>query len=225
MKTACYVFFLAVVMSCSGPTQKQKAFDVFNEGVAFSLKAQAETDVTKAAGLERQAIQKYEHVLTVDSTHGLVRSTMGHSYYLLNDYAKAIKWFETSNQVDTASASSYRELGICKIALNELETGWNDLHTAFHLESISGATDASEIKKITADELDGMGRQAFEYGETYETQGEADKATGFKEYGMNILFMAYEIESSRKDIAKAIAERAEKMGDTARHDKYFKLSK
>ena len=219
MKTACYVFFLAVVMSCSGPTQKQKAFDVFNEGVAFSLKAQAEADVTKAAGLERQAIQKYEQVLTVDSTHGLVRSTMGHSYYLLNDYAKAIKWFEASNQVDTASASSYRELGIC------METGWNDLHTAFHLESISGATDTSEIKKITADELDGMGRQAFEYGGTYETQGEADKATRLKEYGMNILFMAYEIESSRKDIAKAIAERAEKMGDTARHDKYFKLSK
>jgi tetratricopeptide (TPR) repeat protein len=221
---ACVVLFISV-MSCSSQTQKQRAFDVFNEGVAFSLAAMNETDTAKAFGLERRAIAKYEQTLAIDSTHRMVRATMGHSYYLLENYEQAIKWFEASNKVDTASVPVYRELGVCKIALNRLGEGWDDLQTAFRLDSISKTGNPAETKKITADDLYSMGCRAFEYGETYEAQGDTEKGIGFKEYGLNILFIAYDIELSRKDIAKAIAERTGKLGDVARQNKYLKLSK
>ncbi|WP_100337398.1 hypothetical protein [Hymenobacter chitinivorans] len=193
--------------------------------MAFSLDAINETDAAKAAALERRAIAKYEQTLALDSTHGMVRAAMGHSYYLLDDYKNAVQWFEASNRIDTASVAAYRELGICKIALNRTEEGWNDLQTAFRLDSLSGTGRAAETKRITADDLYNMGCKAFAYGETYAVQGEAAKATGFKEFGLNILFLAYGIESSRKDIAAGIAERAGKLGDTARQQKYRKLAR
>lgn len=223
------VRYLAVVfftfLSCNSQTPAQRAFKVFNEGVAFSLDAIQETDAAKAAALERKALGKYQQTLQIDSTHKLVRSAMGHSYYLLDDYAQAIRWFEASNRVDTASVASYRELGICRIALNRPEAGWRDLQTAFRLDSLSGTSRAAETKRITADDLYNMGCQAFEYGETYEAQGSKEKAIGFKEFGLNVLFMAYDIESSRKDIAKAIADRAGRIGDSARQAHYQALSK
>ncbi len=70
-----------------------------------------------------------------------------------------------------------------------------------------------------------MGCQAFEYGETYEAQGNKEKAVGFKEFGLNLLFIAYDIELSRKDIAKAIADRAGRIGDLAKQAEYQTLSK
>jgi hypothetical protein len=87
MKGYCLLALLTLLFSCSGQTPAQKAFDVFNEGVALSLEAIEETDAAKAAMLERKAIEKYQQTLQIDSTHKMVRATLGHSYYLLDDYA------------------------------------------------------------------------------------------------------------------------------------------
>lgn len=225
MRIVYLLLFCIIVLSGCMQRQKESAFDVFNEGVSYSLQAGQETDAIKAADLGRKAVEKYQQTLQMDSTHKIARSALGHSYYLLDEYPQAIHWFEASNRIDTASVAAYRELGICRIAMNQDEAGWNDLQHAFRLDSLYGQGSLAETKRITADDLYSMGCQAFEYGETYDEQGQADKGRGFKEFGTNILFMAYSIESSRKEIAKAIAERTGKLGDAKLQKKYLELSK
>lgn len=225
MRTFYLVFLCAVCLVGCGQNQQQKAFKVFNKGVAFSLSAVQETNAATAAILERKAIAKYQQTLQIDSSHRMARATMGHSYYLLDEYPQAIQWFEASNRLDTTSVAVYRELGICRIAMNQTEQGWNDLQNAFRLDSSSATGNLAETKKITADDLSAFGCQAFEHGETYDQQGKSEEGRGFKEFGLNILFMAYDIDPARKDIAKAIAERTGKLGDVALQKKYLKLSK
>lgn len=225
MKFNCLaILCVAALAGCSKPPPSA-AFTVFNEGMACSLDAMRETDAAKAGALERKAIEKYRQTLQLDSAHGMVRAALGHSYYLLDEYPQAIQWFEASNRVDTASVAAYRELGICRIALNQCAPGWQDLQTAFRLDSLSGQGRLAETKKVTADDLYNLGCQAFGYGETYGRQGEQEKSRGFKEFGLNVLFLAYAIESSRKDIAQAIAERTGKLGDIARQKKYARLAR
>ena len=224
MKVIGLILFCATILVGCNQPRPSKAFSVFNEGVAYSLDAMQATDVAKAALLERKAINKYRQTLQLDSAHGMVRAALGHSHYLMDEYPQAIKWFEASNRIDTASVAVYRELGICRIAMNQCEPGWQDLQTSFRLDSLSGAGSLAETKKVTADDLYNLGCQAFENGEGYDQQGKVEEGRSFKEFGLNILFIAYAVESSRKDIAKAIAGRAGKLGDVARQRKYAKLS-
>ena len=225
IKSIYLTLFCVVVLTSCGQSRPPKAFTVFNEGVAYSLDAMQATDATKAAASERKAIEKYRQTLQLDSTHGIVRAALGHSHYLLDEYPQAIQWFEASNRLDTASVAVYRELGICRIAMNQRELGWNDLQNAFRLDSLSVTGSLAETKMRTADDLYNLGCQAFGYGETCDQQGKVEEGRSFKESGLNSLFMAYDIDSARKDIAKAIAERTGKLGDIALQKKCLKLSK
>lgn len=225
MKAICLTIICVVALVGCNQSRPSEAFTVFNEGVSYSLEASQETDVTKAAALERKAIEKYRQTFQLDSAHGMVRAALGHSYYLLDEYPQAIRWFEASNRIDTASVAAYRELGICRIAMNHCEPGWQDLQTAFRLDSLNGKDRLAETKKITTDDLYHLGSQACGYGETYDRQGEREKGRGFEELGLNALFMAYAIDSSRKDIATAIAEHTGQLGDSARQKKYARLAR
>ncbi|RYU84262.1 tetratricopeptide repeat protein [Hymenobacter persicinus] len=198
--------FLAVVLTatlagCQAKPEK-KAFDTFNEGVALSLRAAGLTDTAQARPLERQAIGKYQETLGLDSTHRLVRSALGHSYYLLDKYPQAITWFEASNKVDTASAPSYRELGLSRISQGDIQQGWADLQKAFRLAP------GSDIKAVTADDLYNLGRRAFAYGEAYAAGGEAGKGTAYQKYAVSVLQMAYSTDPTRKDVAQTLADLA-----------------
>ena len=108
--------------------------------------------------------------------------------------------------------------------MNQSELGWDDLQNAFRLDSLSATGCLTETKKITADDLYNLGCQVFGYGETCDQQGKVEEGRSFKELGLNSLFMAYDINSARKDIAKAIAERTGKLGDITLQKKCLKLS-
>jgi tetratricopeptide (TPR) repeat protein len=189
-------------VACQEKASGQKAFETFNEGVAYSLKAIDAADTAQAHALERQAIEKYHETLQADSTHPMARAAMGHSYYLLDKYPEAIRWFEASNKVDSASAPSYRELGLSRISLGEVEPGWADLQRAFHLDT------TQKIRAVTADDLYGLGQRAYQFGEVYQAGGNATKGQQYKQYAVAVLQMAYATDRSRKDIGKTLAELA-----------------
>ena len=94
IKAISLTFVCAVALTGCGHSRPPKAFTVFNEGVDYSLDAMQATDATKASALERKAIEKYRQTLQLDSTYGMVRAALGHSYYLLDEYPQAIQWFE-----------------------------------------------------------------------------------------------------------------------------------
>jgi tetratricopeptide (TPR) repeat protein len=211
------------LVGCAQSKEKQ-AYKLFNDGVAYSLQAMEEQNATKSVKLEKQAIAKYLQTLQVDSSHLMVRATLGHSYYLLNNFPVAIKWFEASNKVDTASVASYRELGICRLGTGDIEGGWADLRTAFRLDSVNGPAKLAETKTITADDLASLGQQMFSYGEKYAAQGEPAKARDYQEAAVNILLVGYSLQSTRKDIARLIAERAKKLHNEPLRVKYTQLA-
>jgi tetratricopeptide (TPR) repeat protein len=214
---------LLLLASCAQSKEKQ-AYKLFNEGVACSLQAMEKQNAEQAVELEKQAIAKYLQTLKVDSTHRMVRATLGHSYYVLNDFSTAIKWFEASNKVDTASVASYRELGICRLGTGDIEGGWADLRTAFRLDSVNGPAKLTETKTITVDDLSSLGQQVFSYGEGYAAQGEPEKGRDYREAGVNILLVGYSIQSTRKDVARLIAEDAKKLHNEPLRVKYTQLA-
>jgi len=202
-------FLLTAALTGCQPQADKKAFGVFNEGVALSLRAAKQADTGLARPLERQAIGKYRQALAQDSAHRMVRSALGHSYYLLDKYATAIEWFEASNKVDTASAASYRELGLCRISLGQIQPGWVALQKAFRLDT------SAQIRAVTADDLYNLGRRAYDFGEGYTAGGEAAKGDAYRRYAISVLQMAYGTDPSRKDVARTLADLAARVSQPA----------
>jgi len=211
---------LLSLFSC-GQKKSDKAFKVFNEGVALNIHAieeQNKGNYEKAAALNRQSIDKFKETLQLDSTHPLVRSALGHSLYVDKQFAPAIGWFEKANKINGDAAVNYRELGLCKINLGAMQEGKTDIDKAFLMDT------SSEIREITIQDLTYVGKLAFEYGEGYIKDGDAKKGETYKTFSLGVLMLAFEYDSSKKDIAATIADLAGKMGNKETAGKYKKLS-
>ncbi|GAB2961174.1 hypothetical protein GCM10027048_31540 [Hymenobacter coalescens] len=200
---------LAVLAAACQPEPKRQAYQAFDAGVQLSLKASALADTAVAHGLERQAIAKYHEALQLDSMHRLARAALGHSYYLLDRYPEAIRWFEASNRLDSTSAPNYRELGLSRISLGQIAPGWADLQRAYRLDN------SAQIRTVTADDLYHLGVRAFNYGEGYEAGGELAKGLAYKKYAVSVLQMAYVSDRSRKDVGQKLAELAARVNTPA----------
>ena len=194
-----------------------KTFKVFNEGVALNLDAieeQNKGNFDKAASLNKQSIDKFKETFKLDSTHSIVRSALGHSLYIDKQFEEAIHWFTQANKVNGENAANYREMGLCKINLGQIQEGKSDIDKAFSLDT------TKEIRDITVQDLVAVGLLAFEYGDGYIKQGEPDEGEAYKTFSIGVLILAFEYDKSRKDIASSIADFADKLGDKETAAKY-----
>jgi tetratricopeptide (TPR) repeat protein len=207
------------LFSC-GQKKNDKAFQVFNEGVTLNLQSideQNKGNIDKAVSLNKQSIDKFRETLKIDSTHAIVRSSLGHSLYIDRQFKEAIYWFDQANKVNGEAAVNYRELGLCKINLGEIQEGKNDIDKAFTLDT------TKEIRELTIQDLTDIGELAFQYGDGYIQQGEPEKGKDYKTFSIGVLILAFDYDKSRKDIALKIAEFAEKLDDKETANKYKKL--
>lgn len=206
-------FFL---FSCA-QKKNNKTFQAFNEGVSLNLKSieeQNNGNFEKATALNRQSIDKFKETLKLDSTHPVVRSALGHSLYIDKQFKEAIQWFGYANKVNGETAANYREMGLCKINLGQIQEGKRDIDKAFSMDT------TKEIRELTILDLTDIGALAFQYGDGYIQQGEPDKGKGYKAFSIGVLMLAFEYDKSKKDIALTISDFADKFGDTETATKY-----
>ena len=208
------------LFSC-GQKKDDKTFQVFNEGVSLNLKAieeQNKRNFEKAATLNKQSIDKFKETIKLDSTHPVVRSALGHSLYIDKQFQEAIKWFDQANKVSGDAAVNYREMGLCKINIGQIQVGKSDIDRAFLMDT------TKEIREITIQDLTDIGELAFSYGDGYIQQGEPDKGKDYKTFSIGVLMLAFEYDKSNKDIALKIADYADKFGDKETTSKYKTLA-
>ena len=208
------------LLACS-QKKNDKTFQIFNEGVKLSLNAideQIKGNFDKATSLNNQSIEKFKETLKLDSTHPVVRATLAHGYYVAKQFKEAIHWFDQANKVVGESAANYREMGLCKINLGQINKGKADIDKAFSMDT------TKEIQEITVEDLADIGELAFQYGDNYIQEGESDKGKAYKEFAVGVLMLAYDYDKSRKDIASTIADFAGKLGDKETATKYKELA-
>jgi len=205
--------------SC-GQKKNDKASQVFNEGVSLNLQSideQNKGNFDKAISLNKQSIDKFRETLKLDSTHPGARSALGHCFYIDKQFEVAIYWFNEANKVNGAAAANYRELGLCKINLGEIEEGKNDIDKAFSLDT------TKEIRELTIQDLTDIGEVAFQYGDGYIQQGEPEKGRDYKTFSIEVLTLAFDYDKSKKALALKISDFADKSGDKETANKYKTL--
>lgn len=201
------ILLVFLFLSCS-PKKEDRAFKVFNEGVALNLDAVDENNkgnYQKAIELNKQSIEKYRETLKIDSAHSGVRSALAHSFYMDKQYAEAIRWFTEANKLNGDFIGSYREMGLCKINLGQIDEGKKDLDKAIAMDK------SHETRDITVQDLAGIGELAYEYGDGYIAQGEPEKGKSYKAFSIEVFKLAYEYDKSQKAIALKISDLAAKM--------------
>lgn len=196
---------------------KDRVFTVFNEGVSLSLDALNLDQNGKheaASALNKEAIEKFKETLRIDSLHHGARGALGHNYYLTGEFQNAIDWLEKAHAHNEKTAATFRELGLSRINLDQIEAGQKDIETAFQLDK------SQEIKNITADDLYDIGKLAFEYSSEYTKQGQIEQGKTYQVFSLEVLQLALTIDNSRRDIATTLVEFADKAGDKAFANKY-----
>ncbi|RZK16664.1 MAG: tetratricopeptide repeat protein [Pedobacter sp.] len=217
-KLICILFILLSLLACQESKEKL-AFKLFNEGVKYSLDAADEAEKGKfdsALELNRKAIEKFLETYKTDSTHQLVKSVLGHSYYIQKDYKEGIHWYELANKLDSSIAVNYKELGLCKINLGDIKNGALNINKALELDN------SKENKENTILDLKDIGILAFKYGEDYDKQGNKEKGLDYKKFAIGVLSVANNLDTTNFEIKNSIAEYAKRIGDISMAKKYKK---
>jgi tetratricopeptide (TPR) repeat protein len=205
-----------LLFSCE-QKKKDKTSAVFNEGVALNLKSIQEQDkgnFAQATSLNKQSIDKFKETLKLDSAHTVARSALAHSLYIDKQFNEAIYWFTQANKLNGEIGVNYREMGLCKISLGQIQAGKSDIDKSFSLDT------TREMRELIIQDLTEIGELAFQYGDGYSQQGEPDKGKDYKTFSITVLIMAFEYDKTRKDIALTIADFADKFGDKETATKY-----
>jgi tetratricopeptide (TPR) repeat protein len=211
---------LSSVISCKSKGH-DKTFKVFNEGVSLNLKAADEQEIgnfEKAIALNKQSIDKFKETLQLDSSHPLVRGALAHSLYMDKQFREAITWFEQANKISGDFAVNYREMGLCNVNVGQMQAGKSDIDKAFSMDT------TKEIREITIQDLTDIGKLAFSYGDGYIQDGDTSKGKDYKLFSISVLMLAFQYDSSKKDIALTIADYADRSGDKETGRKYRMLA-
>jgi tetratricopeptide (TPR) repeat protein len=200
---------------------KSQDFAVFNEGVTLNLQSaleQQKGNYEKASELNKKSIEKFKETLRIDSAHGAARSALANSLYMDKQYAESIYWFEQAIKANGETAANYRGLGLNKINLGKIQEGATDIDKAFSIDT------TREIREVTIQDLTEIGNLAFSYGDNYIQKGEPQKGKDYNRFSIGVLLLAFEYDSTRKDIASRIAKYAEAIGENKTAEKYKKLA-
>lgn len=212
--------FISGLMSC-GQKKTDQSFKLFNEGLSLNLLAieeQNKGNFEKASTLNKQSLDKFRETLKIDSTHPLVRSALGHSLYVDKQFQEAISWFDKANKFNGNAAINFREMGLCKINLGQIQSGKADIDKAFSMDT------SSKIREITIQDLLAIGDLAFSYGDGYIKEGDTKKGQAYKEFSIGTLILAFDYDNVNKNIALKISDYADKLGQKGIAQKYKQLA-
>lgn len=200
---------------------KNKDYVLFNEALTLNLESileQAKGNYEKASELNKKSIEKFKETLGIDSTHRGARAALAQVLYMDKQFAESIYWFEQAIRTDGEVAANYRGLGLSKINLGKIQEGAADIDKAFSIDT------TAEIREVTIQDLTYIGDLAFSYGDGFIQQGEPKKGNDYKSFSIGALILAYEYDSTKKDIASKIAKYAEAIGEEKKAEKYKKLA-
>lgn len=192
--------------------KKDKTFQLYNEGVAFSLEANELMNTGEIEAGKKKlelSIEKFKETLQVNPNHKGALSAIGFSNFEIENYDEAINWFLKATKVDPEFALNYQFLGLSQINKGRVEEGEKNIEKAFELD------DSEEMRTITIENLVDIGNLAYSYGNAYEKEGKIAQGNNYRRFGVRILISALEYSHFNKKIAIIIQEYAEKMNDDA----------
>ena len=204
-------FLVAIICFAACNTKKHdEAIKVFNRGVAASFQANKEFENNKdeeATKLNRQAIDLYKQTLGIDSGYIGARSALAHSLYVDKQFKEAINWFSNAIAVEAKSAVNYREMGLSKLNIGELESGKDDIDHAFSLDT------SETIKKITIQDLKSISNTSVAFADDNYKKGEAAIAKNYLSFSVSMLMLAHYYDSKDIEVIKQVVAHTARLGD------------
>lgn len=201
---------ISIVACKKKETPKEKAYKLFNEGVAFniqSIEEQNNGNYDRAAQLNKESLAKFMETYKADSSHDAVRTAIGHSLYIDRQFKEAIKWLEEDIKLHPDAAISYRELGLCRINSGQPLEGKTDIDKAFTIDT------SVTIRDMTIQDLEDISDLAYSFGDTYISQGEEKTGKEYHQFSAMVLMMALDYRRSDTRLEKKVLEVATKAGN------------
>ncbi len=212
-----FIIFVFISSSCSQKNQIRNAFESFNEGVKFSLKADSCLiigDFKNADKFFNKSNEYYLETLKLDSTHNIVPGALAQNYYLMGNFENGKVWYSKAIVIDSTSAFLTKQLGLCEYYLCNFRVANKTIKKSLDLDQ------SLEFRKMVIQDILDIGSQKFKQGLELENK-DKNASRFFKETAMITLLSCYSIDSTNIQTINILSDFADKLDN----DRTFRIYK
>lgn len=181
---------------------KQQAHVLFNDALGLALGRQASLDATTA---NLRAIEKLHSALELDPEHPLVRGVLGKVNQELGRHEEAAKWLRSQLEQRADDIACLVELALVEVRLNEHDAMREHLRRALDLDP------DQETRQHLHHELTRLGDWCWDQAAEREA-ADPDLARGYRQFGVEMMSLAFEAQPSWK-LSQKMAALCREMGE------------
>lgn len=161
----------------------------------------------KADSLMMLAVELLETIYDQDSTDQFVPERLAELHYQMGNFNSSVAWYARLIQQDSTNMNAMYQLGRGAIQIGDIKLAQIMFQQAISLD------DSDTLSRRVVHELKLIGEEAYGYGNTLFAKGDTNSGSTYKIYGVSLLMTAFDIDSSRQDLAQRIVDYCYEIGD------------
>ncbi|MEM6345513.1 MAG: hypothetical protein AAF927_16595 [Bacteroidota bacterium] len=161
----------------------------------------------KADSLYMLAVETLEMIYDQDSTNAEISVQLGELHYQMKNFNSGVAWYARAIQQDSANMIAMYELAKGSIQIGDIKLAQIMFQQAISLD------ESDTLSRRVVKELKLIGEEAYGHGNALYAKGDTHSGSTYKIYGVSLLMTAFDIDSSRQDLAQRIVDYCYEIGD------------
>ncbi|MEL7340216.1 MAG: hypothetical protein AAGM67_06995 [Bacteroidota bacterium] len=218
-KVSLWLYISLALFSCQRsvqvPTSELQAIDMWLEQAQM---ASQDGQAIQADSLYGLAINGLEDLYALDTTDIGFAERLAELHYVVGNYNAGVAWYARVIQLDSLNMKAIYQLGRGAVQIGDTKLA----HLMF--EKAISMDDSDTLSRRVVQELKMIGEESYGYGSELHAKGDTSSGSSYQIFGLSLLMTAFEIDSSRTDLAQRIVDYCYEIGDTEAADRYARMT-
>lgn len=203
------LYSLALILFACSPSSKKPSTDLLavQQWTEQAQLAMQDGEPEKADSLLMLAVEALELSYDKDSTNSFASNKLGELHYQLRNFNSSVAWYARAIQQDSTNMNAAYQLARGAVQVGEIKLA------QIMFQQAIGLDDSDTLSRRVVRELKLIGEEAYGHGNQLFAKGDTQSGSTYRIFGVSLLMTAFEIDSTRQDLAQRIVDYCYEIGD------------
>ncbi|MFK7926075.1 MAG: tetratricopeptide repeat protein [Bacteroidia bacterium] len=210
------LYSLALIFVACSPSSEIPSTDLLavQQWTEQAQLAMQDGEAEKADSLLMLAVESLESIYDKDSTSSSLPNKLGELNYQLRNFNSSVAWYARAIQQDSTNMTATYQLARGAVQIGEIKLAQIMFQQAISLD------ESDTLSRRVVQELKLIGEETYGHGNQLYAKGDTQSGNTYRIFGVSLLMTAFDLDSTRQDLAQRIVDYCYEIGDKESADQY-----